>query len=112
MGNEGPFELALLGVNGQPVRHPATLVSYMRSTDGQEIGRLKRSFPPIVVSRCLPFPKSERSRARSRRSDTGSGALQTGLAQAMAPCVRLRTRLVARSGRRIGRPADLLTVWE
>lgn len=46
MGNQGFLELTLLGVDAKPAPDPATLVSFMRTSDGQEIGSAKRAFPP------------------------------------------------------------------
>ena len=60
MGNEGFLELTLLGVDAQPAADPATFVSFMRSADGEEIGRIKRSFPPV---RRFPLPAFPQERA-------------------------------------------------
>ena len=57
MGNEGTLELTLLGVDAQPASDPSTLVSFLRATDGQEIGRVKRSFPPERRFTLPAFPQ-------------------------------------------------------
>jgi hypothetical protein len=57
MSNEGFLELNLLGVDAEPARDPATFVSFMRSTDGQELGRVKRSFPPDRRFALPAFPE-------------------------------------------------------
>ena len=57
MGNEGILELSLLGVDAQPAKDPATFVSFMRTADGQEIGRVKRSFPPDRRFALPAFPQ-------------------------------------------------------
>ncbi len=57
MGNQGTLELALLGVNAEPARDPATFVSFLRSADGREIGRVKRSFPPDRRFALPAFPQ-------------------------------------------------------
>jgi hypothetical protein len=83
MGNEGTFELTLLGVDAQPASDPSTLVSFLRTTDGQEIGRVKRSFPP---ERRFPLPAFPQERAitcqitpqRYRLRDVGIFTLTDG----------------------------------
>jgi hypothetical protein len=57
MGNEGTLELTLLGVDTQPASDPSTLVSFLRSTDQQEIERAKRSFPPERRFTLPAFPQ-------------------------------------------------------
>lgn len=60
MGNEGVFEIELLGVDAQPATDPKTFVSFRRAADGQEIGRTTRSFPPV---RRFPLPAFPQERA-------------------------------------------------
>src|SRR5262245_28534864 len=57
MANEGFLELSLLGVDGQPTADPATFVSFIRISDGQEIGSAKRSFPPVRRFEIPAFPQ-------------------------------------------------------
>jgi len=57
LGNEGTLELTLLGVDAQAARDPSTLVSFQRTTDRQEIGRVKRSFPPARRFTLPAFPQ-------------------------------------------------------
>jgi len=58
MGNEGVLELSLLGVDAAPAADPATFVSFTRSVDGEEIGRVKRSFPPDRRFTLPAFPQA------------------------------------------------------
>jgi len=60
MANQGFLELTLLGVDASPAADPATLVSFMRTSDSQEIGSAKRAFPP---DRRFPLPAFPQERA-------------------------------------------------
>jgi hypothetical protein len=57
MANEGFLELSLLGVDAQPAADPSTFVSFLRTSDGQEIGKAKRSFPPARRFAVPAFPQ-------------------------------------------------------
>jgi hypothetical protein len=57
MGNEGTLEITLLGVDAQPAKDPETFISFTRMSDGQEILRFKRSFPPKRPFTLPAFPQ-------------------------------------------------------
>jgi hypothetical protein len=57
MANQGVLELTLLGVDSQPTRDPSTLVSFIRTSDGREIGRATQSFPPARRFSVPAFPQ-------------------------------------------------------
>jgi hypothetical protein len=57
MANNGFLELSLLGVDGEPAADPATFVSFVRTSDGQEIGSAKKSFPPARRFAIPAFPQ-------------------------------------------------------
>lgn len=83
MGNEGTLELTLLGVDAAPAADPKTFVSFIRTSDGQEIGRETRAFPPTRPFRLPAFPQ-ERATAclitpeRYRHRDVGIFTLTDG----------------------------------
>lgn len=57
MPNQGTLALSLLAVDGSPARDPGTFVSFIRSSDGQEIGSATRSLPPVRRFTLPAFPQ-------------------------------------------------------
>jgi len=92
MAHEGFLELSLLGVDGLPATDPSTFVLFTRISDGQEIGRAKRSFPP---KRVFPLPAFPQERAiacvitpeRYRTRDVGIFTFVEGETIPRAPTV-------------------------
>jgi hypothetical protein len=56
-GNQGTFELTLLGVDGTPAKDPSTFISFIRSGDGTEIDRNTKTFPPSRRFLLPAFPQ-------------------------------------------------------
>lgn len=102
MANEGILEISLLGVDAEPAADPKTFISFLRATDGQEIGRSTQSFPP---ARRFPLPAFPQERAiaclitpeRYRHREVGIFTLTDGETIRRGPTVfRIPNRWSAR----------------
>jgi hypothetical protein len=84
MPNKGTLELTLLGVDGSPASDPRTLVTFLRTPSGVEIGRAKVAFPPSPRRFSLPAFPEERAIAciitpeRHRHREVGIFTLTDG----------------------------------
>jgi hypothetical protein len=82
--NKGTLELTLLACDGAPASDPSTLVTFLRTTTGQEIGHAKVSFPPSPRRFTLPAFPQERAIAciitpeRYRHREVGIFTLTDG----------------------------------
>ena len=113
MANQGTLEITLLGVDGNPAGDPETFVSFIRTSDGREIGRATRAFPP---SRRFLLPSFPQERAiaclvtpeRYRHRDVGIFTLTDGETISRQPTVfRIPDRWSARFVRWADLPQDL-----
>lgn len=113
MGNEGTLELTLLGVDGQPAADRSTLVSFLRASDGQELQRSKRAFPPAREFVLPAFPQErviacQITPERYRHREVGFFTLTDGETIRRQPTIfRIPDRWTARFEKWVDLPDDI-----
>jgi hypothetical protein len=114
VGNEGTLALTLLSVDTTPAKDPSTFVSFLRTSDGREIGNATVSFPPSRRFRLPAFPQ-ERALAclitpeRHRHREVGIFTLMDGETISRSPTV---FRIPDRWNARFDKWADLGRAFE
>jgi hypothetical protein len=113
MANQGTLEITLLGVDGNPAADPEAFVSFLRTSDGQEIGRATQAFPPTRRFLLPAFPQEQAiaclvTPKRHRHRDVGVFTLTDGETIKRQPTVfRTPDRWSARFDRWADLPQDL-----